>query len=77
MDYYQVQRDLKSKHGYSIGEQEEMYPFERDLLLTFIQQENLAEANIPAQGWTQYAKEVGASQKTKYTEKFKTLDYGK
>lgn len=70
-------RDLKAKHGYSHGEQEEMYPFERDVLLQFIHHENLKEANIPAQGWSQYAKEIGATKKTAYNPNFKEVAYDK
>jgi len=68
-------RDLKKLHNYSIEEQENMLPFERHFLLDLIQSEALKEADIPEQGWKQYADEVGATKPWQYTDKFKKLDY--
>jgi hypothetical protein len=68
-------RDLKRHHSYSIQEQEGMLPFERDMLMVTLHQETLKDREIPVQGWSKYAEEVGATQKTNYTDKFKVVDY--
>lgn len=68
-------RDLKRMHGYSIEEQENMLPFERSFLLDMIERETLKQADIPEQGWKQYAEEVGATKKWQYTDRFKELGY--
>lgn len=68
-------RDLKAKYGYALGEQEEMYPFEREILLHMLHHESLEQANVPAQGWTQYAKDIGATKPTAYRKDFKVIDY--
>lgn len=68
-------RELKRLHRYSIGEQEEMLPFERQFLLEMIRQEGLEDADVPAQGWSKYAEEIGATRKGKYTTNYKVLDY--
>lgn len=68
-------RDLKRHHSYSIQEQEGMLPFERDHLMEMIHLETLKDREIPSQGWSQYAKEIGATKKTAYTEKYTVLDH--
>lgn len=68
-------RDLKRLYNYSIGEQEEMLPFERSFLLDMIEAENLKSADIPSQGWKKYADDVGATKSWKYTDNFKALPY--
>jgi hypothetical protein len=70
-----VLRDLKRFHNYSIPEQEEMLPFERELLLDQIYRETLKDKDVPEQGWSKYAEELGATKKTKYTDKYKVLDH--
>jgi len=67
-------RFLKKEHGYSIAEQEEMLPFERDIHLQLIQSEKLIEQNKPAQGWVKYAEDIGITKKTKYTNKFQIIE---
>lgn len=67
-------RDLKKLHSYSIDEQEGMYPFERDFLLKIIEGENLKQADIPQQGWTKYAKELGMTEPTPYRDKFTVIE---
>jgi hypothetical protein len=68
-------RDLKRLHNYSLQEQESMFPFEREILLKTLEAEALAASDTPAQGWRAYAEEVGATKKTKYSEKYTVIDY--
>jgi hypothetical protein len=65
---------MKRVHSYSIEEQEAMYPFERDFLVKMIQLEGLKDADIPEQGWRQYAKELGVTKRTGYQDKFTVLE---
>jgi hypothetical protein len=67
-------RFLKKEHNYSIGEQEEMLPFEREFHLQLIQGETLAKENKPAQGWSQYADDIGATAKGRYTDKYQVIE---
>lgn len=67
-------RDLKRDHRYSLDEQEGMLPFERDILLDKITDEVLKSADTPREGWKTYAENIGATQKTRYTDKFTVLD---
>jgi hypothetical protein len=67
-------RDLKRVHNYSIPEQEEMLPFERDLLLDMIRGEAMRDADRPDEGWKAYADNIGASKKTRYQDKYRVLD---
>lgn len=68
-------RDLKRFHQYSVSEQEGMYPFERDsVLVPMILSEKLKDADVPDQGWSKYAAEVGATKSVPYRDKFTVLD---
>lgn len=53
-----------------------MIPFERDILLDKILTEALKSRDTPREGWSQYAKDVGATEKTKYSGNFRVLDGG-
>jgi hypothetical protein len=40
-----------------------------------IQTEALKKAEVPVEGWSQYAKSIGATKKTGYAKDYRVLDY--